>query len=789
MIKRYPGMRDWPLGARGISLPVINGGGGGFQDSLSGGGGPVLPTVRSVANRSGLPNQTGSATDVWVLAETSHILCSDVSGQIEIWWPNFYVNSGGPNGGAKEISLGAAATATAQLIYTDPTNGATVVNLLDKVGGTTALSAADGNWFKAVVTIAANKGTRIRPRIRANFPNGWMFQLFHADIANGDKIQFGTSVPALTSAPINSFVSGSPWYGPALIAAASSAPSAGIVGDSREVGLYDFPSDAFGDSGQLSRLFGRNSVAYIVASAGGETAQEFSLNTGNARRRELMSFATFTAIGLGVNDASSRTGAQIDADVTTIINSFGLPAIVQTVCPFTKDGITTPISAGHQTNRSAYNTLVRARSVYYDPAGILENSGAWRCYDSVWVDYLHNSNIGNDYAAQNAALIGTTVGVHGIAARSAGSNKPDANLITAPTDFSNAAYSRTNATIANAGTTTQQIIETIATGNHNIAQTKTKAASALTYRMVLDVKSGLNRDWIDLAVFNSGFSSGITAYYNVTTGAVGSLAAFPGGVNSLSSLFQYIFPLSGNANTYAAILDFLTDTDTGLNLIPAVASADGTNSYLGIITNGMQANNFRVFPIPSYVASAYSSTWDPAKKASTITLANDNYDATNPSGTNNQSVLGTTSKSTGKFYFEVLITGSNAASGAVGVGNASANTNSWTGSDGNSVGVDLGVRNVFMNGGSQGASGISSAILSGDVIGACVDRTGGKIYFSRNGTFGTGIDPVAGTGGYNIPAGAVFPMEGVYQTNQNAHIRTALFDFLTPPPSGFAAWG
>src|SRR5690606_15220250 len=97
-----------------------------------------------------------------------------------------------------------------------------------------------------------------------------------------------------------------------------------------------------------------------------------------------------------------------------------------------------------------------------------------------------------------------------------------------------------------------------------------------------------------------------------------------------------------------------------------------------------------------------------------------------------ENVRSTTSKGSGKWYFEVLFGGSLGNCG-VGVANASASLSNYLGNDANSYG--------WYNTGFNGPT----TFTSGDVIGVAIDADSRTIWFSKNGSFSG--DPAAGTGG------------------------------------------
>lgn len=173
--------------------------------------------------------------------------------------------------------------------------------------------------------------------------------------------------------------------------------------------------------------------------------------------------------------------------------------------------------------------------------------------------------------------------------------------------------------------------------------------------------------------------------------------------------------------------------------------------------------------------------FDAANKSVQVTLSENNRRMTSAAA--NMGAKSITSKAAGKFYFEFEIV---AAPGGLGVGNAAANVSSWVGSDANSVAWDISGGNVFSGGVSQGSAGIGSGV-NGNVIGVAVDRTAGKVWFSKTGSFGAGQDPVAATGGFNLPAGAVFAF-AAQNSGGSCRIRTATAQFTYSPPTGYVAW-
>jgi hypothetical protein len=493
--------------------------------------------MRAVAGRLLAPPEQIDATKTYFSADTWHPLFEAILGTGKFWWPNFHTQTGGGavGGGCSDKASGAIATATAKLDYTDADSFLPkTVNLVDEVGGTTALSAPDGGWFKCLALDIRAAPTSIRTRIAGNMPNGVIYSLAKSDVLHGDLFQFGTSAIPLATTPVNTFGSYRTWYGPCLIAAMGSKPVAGIIGNSRDDGLTDMASDATGMIGTLPRIFA--GVAQVNLSGRGERAQSFAANDiHSAARRQLLPYCTFIALGNTINDTNGgRTGAQAANDNASIETQVGKPTVWCTTNPLTTGGIITPVDLTKDGQRTAYNAAVRAKASYVDPAGVMEvgSSGAWSNEDAVTIDYLHETEAGNKYAAANCAVVGTSLAVHGIAPRAAGAVMPSlgTNLIPNARDATQSSWFKNSMTVP--GTTTldaecqgsaQVVREVAATAQHNIGVGQiNKAAAAETYEAWIDL-APVGHDWVLLRVFNQTFGEQANQWFNTTTGALGNV--------------------------------------------------------------------------------------------------------------------------------------------------------------------------------------------------------------------------------------------------------------------------
>lgn len=172
------------------------------------------------------------------------------------------------------------------------------------------------------------------------------------------------------------------------------------------------------------------------------------------------------------------------------------------------------------------------------------------------------------------------------------------------------------------------------------------------------------------------------------------------------------------------------------------------------------------------------TTLNPSDKNANVTLSNGNLTAT--ATTNSLGVRATTSISAGKFYFEAKVDSVVSAGQRIGVATAALSLASVV--SGAAATIYYASGTVF----AVGAAGVAIGSYGvGDVVGMAVDATASKIWFSVNGAWNG--DPVAGTGGFAIPAGTVFPVIAPGQTS----FVTANFGngFAHAAPAGFQRWG
>lgn len=187
-----------------------------------------------------------------------------------------------------------------------------------------------------------------------------------------------------------------------------------------------------------------------------------------------------------------------------------------------------------------------------------------------------------------------------------------------------------------------------------------------------------------------------------------------------------------------------------------------------------------------------ATTWDPANTGSGATLSGGNLIITKTSaGSSYSTTRSTTSYSSGKYYFEVKITETNASNYMlVGIVNASASL-------AQAVGTNINGYSYYEQNGDSYYNNIGSAFGSayglGDVIGVAIDFAAGKIWFSKNNTWQASGNPGGGTNpAYTITAGTYFAACSVWSTRSPADELTGQFNATEQtytPPTGFATWG
>lgn len=186
------------------------------------------------------------------------------------------------------------------------------------------------------------------------------------------------------------------------------------------------------------------------------------------------------------------------------------------------------------------------------------------------------------------------------------------------------------------------------------------------------------------------------------------------------------------------------------------------------------------------------TTWNPADKGTGVILSNGDLTAALPDG-GNMSVRSTTSKGSGKWYFELTATWTQVSNmqriPGIMTGGADVNT-SWPGSNtGEGCGIYPHVNSgnwlLVFNG---GTTTLANGFTDSDVVGVSLDCDNGLLYFTKNGSSLKG-DPAAGTGGQSVAVTTWYAAAGgggstIPQITGNFGATA----FAYGPPVGFNGW-
>ena len=171
------------------------------------------------------------------------------------------------------------------------------------------------------------------------------------------------------------------------------------------------------------------------------------------------------------------------------------------------------------------------------------------------------------------------------------------------------------------------------------------------------------------------------------------------------------------------------------------------------------------------------------------TFSNGNLDYALNAG---RGARGTIFRSTGKWYFEAVITaGTNPEYAIFGIQRNSGSLGYYSGNTQIPDGYGyLGVSGSKYTGTTSASYG--NTFTTNDVIGVAYDLDAGKVWFSKNGTWQASGDPAAGTNAAftSITAGEYAPYVSNQTTSNNNHTGVVNFgqrSFSYTPPSGFVA--
>jgi hypothetical protein len=166
------------------------------------------------------------------------------------------------------------------------------------------------------------------------------------------------------------------------------------------------------------------------------------------------------------------------------------------------------------------------------------------------------------------------------------------------------------------------------------------------------------------------------------------------------------------------------------------------------------------------------ATWNAVNKSANTTLSNGNLNATSTVG-DWRAVFGTVGMSSGKWYWELTITG--ASYHLHGIAKQGANLDAFIGTDANGWGY-YGSSGTYNNSNLINTSTFAS-YTTNDVIGVAFDADNGSLYFYKNGTVQNSGSP-AYTG---LTSGPYFPAVSHFSsTNSDANFGQRAFAYQTP---------
>jgi len=182
-------------------------------------------------------------------------------------------------------------------------------------------------------------------------------------------------------------------------------------------------------------------------------------------------------------------------------------------------------------------------------------------------------------------------------------------------------------------------------------------------------------------------------------------------------------------------------------------------------------------PPPITVAPS-TVTWNPSDKSADITLSNGNLTMTN-SGAGHDGVRATVGKSSGKYYYEVVMV-SNIGFGREIIGIADSGHSLTTFVGAGAAGYSWQVSSTLKwNNSVSAAYGVEAGPSAGDVIGVLLDLGAGTLSYTIRGVSeGTAFSGLSGT---------FYPMH----SNLSVSVTTVRFkssQWTYTPPAGYLQW-
>jgi hypothetical protein len=422
------------------------------------------------------------------------------------------------------------------------------------------------------------------------------------------------------------------------------------------------------------------------------------------------------------------------------------------------------------------------------------------------------------------------------------------NLLTYSEDLTNAAWDKTgNVTVTgntlvapNGSTTADTLFETAVNNEHYLQRTLTPATNT-QYVFSTYVKY-LNRKYIGLRIVYGNGAQDTLAIFDIQNGTYYGYDGSAPTATSITSVGNGWYRISATfttpaTNPFGSLLfrhqfrdnslmgNYAGNASVGMYLwgaqietqgtlgpyLPTVASAQslvnriGTDRSLG--STGFGYNTW----IPNNISLTLGTTYDamidvPTNTSATVanyavlnpvyksaiqpTISNGNLTVA-PNTANYQNAFSSIGVTSGKWYCEVVVTGTPNSANMIGVANAT-QLNYLTGTA-SYIGINVGVGyGYFIFNGQKytnnAGTSYGNTIASGDIVGIALDLDNGKIWFSKNGTWQASGDPAAGTNAAftgiasdTWSIGSTSYSGGVTSFNHNFGQRP----FSYTPPTGF----
>lgn len=297
----------------------------------------------------------------------------DVITSLQVQWPNWYAVQAG------EVGTGSTATITAsveypagvftQLKFAGSASGS-IPDLTTITSDAVAVNIPDGDtfWLRSYWTNAG----------------GIVFATGDSDGNLGQAIYGASGIADNTmSDPLPTLVAN--YYPPLAIIGQTNRSAVLVIGDSRAHGAGD-TVDLAGFIGNLDRSVSPRLASSNVAVSGSRATQFLGSHT---RRAALATYCTDVVIeydinGLRINQTAAQTKANVEAIAALFPNQRCWAHTLEPDCSgspsYASTGVQVIADAGQNTQRIAYNALVRAGLVgfdgYFDVASVLESKSA-----------------------------------------------------------------------------------------------------------------------------------------------------------------------------------------------------------------------------------------------------------------------------------------------------------------------------------------------------------------------------------------------------------------------------